>query len=239
MESQSGQMGRAIETLIVFVAWIYFAMLTAALAAAAGVKLPDMPVLHHTYLDFVFVLLLLLWLKLRGDPWTSLGLIPFKARYLAFGLALALGSIVLDSVVRSVSTPLLISWFGAQDHLPEKTFAAVKGNLPLYLMLVPSIWLFAAFGEEVVFRGYLLTRFGQILGGGRLAIAVAVVAQGLFFGAAHTYQGPIGMVPIAVGAMLSGIVSVAWGRNLWPAMIAHGLVDTLGFTMLYLGIPLS
>jgi len=38
---------------------------------------------------------------------------------------------------------------------------------------------------------------------------------------------------------LYGTASVVWGRNLWPVMVAHGLVDTLGFTMLYLGIPLS
>jgi membrane protease YdiL (CAAX protease family) len=239
MEKQSAQVGRAVETLVVLIGWIYFVKIAVGLATAAGVTLPDMPVLHHTYLDFVFVFALLLWLKVRGDQWASIGLIPFKARYFVFGLALALASIVLDSLVRSVSTPLLMSWFGAQDHLPEKYLGAVKGDLPLFLLLVPSIWVFAAFGEEFVFRGFLLTRFGQLLGGGRVAIAIAIIVQALFFAAGHAYQGPIGMVPIAVGAMLSGIVSVAWGRNLWPAMIAHGLIDTLGFTMLYLGMPLS
>ena len=67
----------------------------------------------------------------------------------------------------------------------------------------------------------------------------AVIGQAVAFGLAHFYQGPVGMFPIAVGAVLYGTASVAWGRNLWPVMIAHGLVDTLGFTMLYLGIPLS
>jgi membrane protease YdiL (CAAX protease family) len=239
MENTWGRVANAVEVLLVLLGAEYFARVAVMAATAAGVALPDMPVLRHTYLTFSFTIALMLWLKVRGDSWASFGLIPFKARYLAFGLALAIGGIVLDGAVRSVSTPLIVSWTGADAHLPEKTFAEVKGNLPLFLMLLPSIWLFAAFGEEFLNRGYLLTRFTQILGGGGFAVALAIVGQAALFALSHWYQGPVGMFPIFVGAVLSGIVSVAWGRNLWPVMIAHGLVDTLGFTVLYLGMPLS
>ncbi|MBI1212378.1 MAG: CPBP family intramembrane metalloprotease [Alphaproteobacteria bacterium] len=239
MENAWSRVANAIEVLVVLALSQYSAKLAIAAASLAGVTLPDMPVLRHTYLGFVFILILLLWVKLRGDTFASFGLIPFKARYLFFGLALAVGAIVLDSAVRSVSTPLIVSWTGADPHLDAKTFAEVKGNVALFAMLLPSIWLFAAFGEEVLYRGYLLTRFTQIIGEGRSAVALAIGGQAFLFGLAHAYQGPVGMVPIAIGAILSGTVSVAWGRNLWVVMITHGLVDTLGFTMLYLGIPLS
>ena len=239
MTSAWNRVANAVEVLLVLIGVEYFAKLAVTIATAAGVTLPNMPVLHHTYLAFAFILILMLWLQIRGDAWPSFGLIPFKLRYLAFGLALAIGGIVLDSVVRSVATPLIVAWTGADPHLDEKAFAEVKGNLPLFLMLLPSIWLFAAFGEEFLYRGYLLTRFTQLLGGGSAAVMLAIVGQAVLFGLGHWYQGPVGMFPIFVGALLTGTVSVAWGRNLWPAMIAHGLVDTLGFTMLYLGQPLS
>lgn len=239
MQGSALRLANAIEVAVVFVIWQYFAKVAVTLAGAAGVTLPDMPLLRHTYLAFVLVLLLMVWVRLRGETLASFGLIAFKARYLAFGLALALVGILLDSVVRSVATPLIVEWTGADPHRDVKFFAEIKGNLPLFLMVVPSVWLCAALGEEFLFRGYLLTRLAQIFGGSTAAWVIAIVGQGVAFGLAHWYQGPVAMVPIAVGAMLFGAVSVMWGRNLWPAIIAHGLVDTLGFALLYLGQPLS
>lgn len=210
-------------------------------AAAAGLTLPDMPLLHRTYLAFATVLVLIGWLRWRGEGLAVFGLVVPR-RWLAligFGIALALAQIVLDSLVRSVTTPLIVAWTGADPHLDAKTFAAIEGNLDLYLMILPCVWLFAAFGEEFLYRGYLMTRLSQLLGGGRAAWALAIIGQAVLFALAHWYQGPVGMVPIGIGAVLTGIATLAWGRNLWPAMIAHGLTDTLGFTLLYLGMPLS
>ena len=115
-------------------------------------------------------------------------------------------------------------------------FAPLKGNLSLFLFLLPFVWLFAAFGEEFFYRGYLMTRFAQFMGETRLAWGVALVAQAILFGAAHAYQGPVGMVGTALLGAISGAATLLWRRNLWPAIIAHGLQDTLGFTLLYLGL---
>jgi membrane protease YdiL (CAAX protease family) len=241
MTNFTERLTNAVEVAAVVVADQYFAAWTVALALAGGFVLPDMPLLKHTYLAFVFVLILLLWVRLRGETWADFGLIVPRrwALYFGLGVLLAIADLVLDGVVRSISTPLIVSWTGADPHLDQKTFAELKGNLPLFLVIIPSIWLFAAFGEEFLFRGYLLTRLAQIFGGSRAAWALAVVGQAAAFGLAHFYQGPVGMFPIAVGAVLNGAVSVVWGRNLWPVIVAHGLVDTLGFTFLYLGIPIS
>ena len=230
-----------IEAIAVFALYQYGAKLAVAAAGAIGLVLPDMPLLRHTYIAFSVIVLLLLWLRWRGEASASFGLIvPRKwLLYLGLGLALAMFDLVLDGIVRSVSTPLIVGWTGANPHLDAQTFAAIEGNLPVYLLTIPSVWLFAAFGEEFLFRGYLLTRLAQIFGGGKAAWTLAVLGQAAAFALAHWYQGAVGMVPIGIGAVVTGIVCVRWGRNLWPAMIAHGLIDTLGFTMLYLGMPIS
>ena len=239
MTNSMTRFANAVDAAAVLVAQQYFAAWVVALGLVVGITLPDMPLLRHTYLAFAFILLLMLWVKARGETWGSFGLIAFKPRYLALGVLLAVVDIVLDGVVRSIATPLIVSWTGADPHLDEKTFAELKGNLPLFLMIIPSVWLFAAFGEEFLFRGYLLTRLAQIFGETRPAWVLAIVGQAAAFALAHWYQGPVGMFPIFVGALVAGTVSVAWGRNLWPVIVAHGLVDTLGFTLLYLGQPLS
>lgn len=230
-----------LETAAAFVLNKYGAMLMVAATGAAGLVLPDMPLLRHIYLAFMTIVLLVLWLRWRGESLAQFGLIvPRKILLtLALGVALALTNIALDSLIRSISTPLIVGLTGANPHLDAETFAMIRGDLPLYLMIIPSVWLFAGFGEEFLFRGYLMTRLAQIFGEGKAAWTFAVIGQAILFALAHWYQGPVGMVPIGIGSVVTGIACVAWGRNLWPAIIAHGLVDTLGFTMLYLGLPLS
>jgi membrane protease YdiL (CAAX protease family) len=212
--------------------------LTLAAALAAGIVLPAMPVLKHTYILFGFTLVILLWVKLRGETWASFGLIaptPWRRTivygFILFAAHLLYGAAALGPIERAVA-----EFTDSGPNQASQVLGAVTGNFPLFLYLLPFVWLFAAFGEEVFYRGYLMTRFAQFMGEGRIAWAFAIVAQAILFGAAHAYQGPPGMVGIAVGALITGVGTLIWGRNLWPAVISHGLTDTLGFTLLYLGL---
>lgn len=199
------------ETAATFAFYQYAALLAVLAAGASGLVLPDMPLLRHTYLAFAAILLIMAWLRWRGEPLARFGLnVPRKwLLYLALGLVLALVSIAVDSMVRSISTPLIVGWTGANPHLDAQTFAAIRGNLPLYLMIVPCVWLFAALGEEFMFRGFLMTRLAQIFGGGRAAWALAIIGQAAAFALAHWYQGAVGMVPIGLGALVTGIACIA------------------------------
>lgn len=38
-----------------------------------------------------------------------------------------------------------------------------------------------------------------------------------------------------MSGLLFGALYLASGRNLWTAIIAHGVNDTVGFTLIYLG----
>jgi uncharacterized protein len=208
-----------------------------AAALAAGIVLPQMPVLKYTYLTFAFTLFIMLWVKLRGETWASFGLIfPSEwRRYIVYGLILFAATIVYSMVALQPLERWVAEITGSGPNRASQVLGEVKGNFPLFLYLLPFVWLFAAFGEEVLYRGYLMQRFAQFMGEGKIAWVLAIVAQAVLFGAAHGYQGPPGMVGIAVGALITGAGSLIWGRNLWPAIIAHGLIDTLGFTLLYLG----
>ena len=211
-----------------------------AAALAAGIALPPMPLLRFTYIAFAVVLLLIVWLKLRGEQLATFGLVtPRWLRTIALGLLLTMVQIIVTNLLDRFVEPYLVAWFGANPNLAQETFAEIKGNLPLYLMIVPVVWLFAAFGEEFLYRGYLMTRLAEIFGGGRMAWAAANFGQAVMFALAHWYQGLTGMVTIGVVAIVTGIATFAWGRNLWPAIIAHGITNTIGFTLLYLGRPIS
>lgn len=240
MNAEANRIFNVVEVGAVFALRTFGPAWLVAAALAAGVVLPAMPLLRHTYIAFAVVLLLIVWLKLRGEQLATFGLIaPRWLRYIGLGLLLAVVQIAVDNVMRQYTTPLIVEWTGANPNLDAETFASIKGDLPVYLMIIPAVWVFAAFGEEFLYRGYLLNRLADIFGGGRVAWSFAILGQAIAFALAHWYQGPVGMFSIGVGAIISGIAVSAWGRNLWPAIVAHGLMDTIGFTMLYLGQPIS
>jgi membrane protease YdiL (CAAX protease family) len=227
-----------IEAIVVLVAHRTVMLWATAAAVAAGLTLPALPLFKTNYLMFALVLLLLLWLKLRGETWASVGLIRPKSwlRVVGLGVLLFVAVVIYSAFAQPAITKAVAEFTGASPLLARDYFAQLQGNLPLLLLLLPLTWAFAAFGEEVFYRGYLMTRFAQFMGEGRIAWTVALFAQAVLFGTAHAYQGPVGMVGAGILGLISGAATLLWKRNLWPAMIAHGLADTMGFTLIYLGL---
>ncbi len=93
----------------------------------------------------------------------------------------------------------------------------------------------AAFGEEMVWRGYALPRAAQFYGSGARAWIVALVIVNLGFGFAHFYQGPSGVIQATVAGIFLGMLYLATGRNLVAPIVAHGIGNSVDFTVMYLG----
>jgi membrane protease YdiL (CAAX protease family) len=189
----------------------------------------------------VTIAVLTLYLRARGVGWRSMGLrrLPgLKAKLMvipqalltlvAFGVAVAL---------TTIAGPALGLDFLAKvpDGVAER-WGAVTGDLPLYLTWVAISWTAAAFGEEMFFRGYMITRLQAALPAGRLGSAAAVLLPAAIFGYSHFYyQGLRGVFVTGAIALAFGTMFLVFKRNLWPMILLHGFVDTLSFTALYLG----
>lgn len=78
----------------------------------------------------------------------------------------------------------------------------------------------AGIAEEFVFRGYVQRQFLGFTN----SIAVAVIGQGIIFGAAHAYQGWKNVVVISVLGVLYGAFAV-WRRGLLPNVVTHAFTD--------------
>lgn len=86
----------------------------------------------------------------------------------------------------------------------------------------------AAFCEEFLFRGFLLTQMQDWFHSLMWAWVVSSVA----FGLAHCYQGGSGMIRAGLLGALLAYPVVRWG-SLYPAMLAHWTIDTVA--LLWLG----
>ena len=157
----------------------------------------------------------------RPDSWTRVLLIAIAAA----GLRLLLGAYVIDPVT---------SHFWPPARAPSAA-GEVAGHLGTALMYLPVIWVFAAFGEEIGYRGYLMGRAAEWGGGSVAACWAAVIVTSVLFGFGHFYKGPAGILDSAVAGLILGAAYIVAGRNLWAAILAHGLIDTVSLTLLYFG----
>jgi membrane protease YdiL (CAAX protease family) len=121
-------------------------------------------------------------------------------------------------------------------HDPQRLSSILpqKGDLRRALVALGFVWTSAAFGEEIGYRAYLMTRFGEVAGGGRLGKAISLIAVSVLFGFGHYYKGPAGVVESTASGLLLAGVYLATG-NLWAPILAHGLSDTFAIAALYNG----
>jgi len=169
--------------------------------------------------------------RLRNGGWRAMGFGRPKSwgRTLLYGLAAA---IALQSISQFVTDPLLKPFLHySSEANPFKGVAA----LPVALQWLALVWSFAAFGEEIGYRGYLLNRTADTGGGGRLALTAALVWTSAMFGLGHWYQGPAGVGSTAVDGLVLGAAYLLSGRNLWVAILAHGISDTFAVVVVALG----
>ena len=179
--------------------------------------------------------LAILTMRVRSGRW-DWGSLGFKRpgswrRIVVLALAaatlrVALGDFVVDPLTAHFWPPA-VAPAGTEE---------LAGNIRLTLLYLPLIWGFAAFGEEVSYRGYLLNRTAQAGGGSMGAYLLAVLVTAVLFGYGHYYKGPAGVVDSGVAGLVLGAAYLLAGRNLWVTILAHGFIDTFGLGMAYLGL---
>jgi len=111
----------------------------------------------------------------------------------------------------------------------------ITGNLGAALLALLIVWTFAAFGEEVAYRGYLLTRAADLGRGSAAAWWIGMVLVAVLFGYGHYYKGPAGIVDSGMAGLILGAAYLLAGRNLWASILAHGFIDTYAVILVYFG----
>jgi membrane protease YdiL (CAAX protease family) len=211
---------------------IWLEVATVMLLTVTGLVLGGMTgwIAASSLVGTVFGLTGATWLLGRqGTSWRDLGFAqPMRLRALLGYTAFTLVAVFVATTF--VVTPVL-QRLGAAPLDVTVLQSAVEGNLTNYLIfLIPISWGSAAFGEELLARGFIQYRFTQLAGR-----HVGVALQAAVFAMGHFYQGIMGVANIFVLALIFGFVYDRCGRNLWPLIVAHGITDTIGITALYLG----
>ena len=114
-------------------------------------------------------------------------------------------------------------------------FEQFKGNLSGCLSLLLYIWISAAFGEEIVFRGYLMRQFTKFFGSSTMSLVLNILLFGIVFGWIHAYQGISGQIITGIIGMLLAVLFHIRKNDLWFNVVLHGCIDTVAVVYMYYG----
>lgn len=174
----------------------------------------------------------LLSIRLRDGGWSAMGLRRPDSwtRVVLIALAAAVVRIVLPELliepVTSRIWPEIVAPAGTE---------AIAGDLKTALLWLGLVWTWAALGEEIAYRGYLLTRAADLGRRSPGAYWAGVVCVSVLFGFGHFYKGPAGVVDSGFAGLVLGAAYVLSGRNLWASILAHGFIDSFAVVALFLG----
>jgi uncharacterized protein len=189
---------------------------------------------YHIVPNEVPFLFVLFWfsLKLRDGGWRVAGLRrPDSWKWtiiwalIAAALRISLGELLVN--------PLTARFLPSQHTSGVVSSAA--GNWKAALLSLLIIWTFAAFGEELGYRGYLLTRAADVGGRSRAAYWVGMLFVSVLFGYGHYYKGPAGVIDSGVAGLVLGTAYLLSRRNLWVCILAHGCIDTVAVIAWFMG----
>ncbi len=189
--------------------------------------------------NFLMILAIWLFLRLRGQTLTHFGVaLGFNGWWAIFSLLwrallvliVALGAFMLAAI------PMLNLGFDIQKA-DMSSYGWLHGNPGMLMLALVGVWIVSSFGEELIYRGFLINRIAEIGDNSRKAVIAAVVISSLVFGLIHFSWGLTGVVQTTVMGFVLALAYLKLGRKLWPLIIAHGVMDTLLIVQLYLAPP--
>ncbi len=175
-----------------------------------------------------------LLLNCQRSSWREIGLGKPKSllKTLLFGVVAFMAAVLVFVITQNMAVYLVTALGLVPTEIDQSRFNAIEGNLPFVILAIILAWTTIAFGEEMFFRSFLITRMIDFT---TIKPGPAVLIAGVIFGVVHFAEGPLGILSNGAFGVLFGWIYLRSGRNVWITIIGHGLINTLRFILLYLG----
>lgn len=170
--------------------------------------------------------LAVLWVWMSRTPWGEIGYTRPKS-----WIGSVIAGIVFGSAFKLLMKAIVMPLLGAPPI--NRVFHDLVGNRGAILGFLLTIFIFAGFGEETVFRGYLFERFDKLFGNGIGAKTAVVLITSVLFGLAHyRVQGFSGTEQATIVGLVFGTIYAVTGR-VWMLMVTHTAFDLTAYAIIY------
>jgi len=204
-------------------------LLIALICLVVIVALPPLGVM----ISFVIVILYLLVGKDRKQKLKSIGFTRPKSWLKTIFICLLL-AIVIETSFQVFFNPIIEKLTTSKIDL--SAYDNIRGNFPNYLIMLMVGWVVGGFIEEILFRGFLITRLLRLFTNTNTGNWFAIVLTSTVFGFSHLYQGWSGVISTGLIAALFGIIFIKNNKILWYSILTHGFVNVVGLTLIYLNL---
>lgn len=179
--------------------------------------------------SFTSLIVASIFMRIRGVSWQDIGLCkPQNVK----NAVLATGFIFAFSIISILLFQILKDHLGidiAADKSNQQAkakFGDLTGNWWLFFSIMPCIWLQSTL-EELLDRGFLINWIEKALSSTWLATVIAVLAQAMIFGFRHSNDLSERSITVGLIGLAMGLGYLCFGRNLWPLILAHCLLNTM------------
>jgi len=139
-------------------------------------------------------------------------------------------SMLLFLLVDILIQPFIEIYIGAIDL---SALDGIRGSFINYLVFILLMWVFAAFGEEFLYRGFFMRRLAIVLGDTNRTWLISAFLISIFFGMVHYYQGISGMITTGLIGLCLSLIYFKNRENLSLLILTHGIYDMIGITLVY------
>ena len=185
------------------------------------------------------LMLLLVWvsMKLHGDSWGDFGL-RIRSVELVEGLKyLGIAFLVLfvTLIAYGFGSVIMVNITGIPESADMSQYAYMQENFLLFILTILGVLVVSSFGEEVIYRAFLINRIIALGNDSRIWKAIAVILSAVIFGLVHYKWGAMGMVQTGFMGLSLGFFYLKLKKNLWILILAHAIMDITLMIQLYLG----
>ena len=176
------------------------------------------------------------FMKKRDITWKDRGLsLPVGAKNWLKSIGLAILTAVAVMILMALVMPVVSELLGI--GIPESStdrFEFFLGKPTVFFAyLVVVIWIGAALGEELLMRGFLLNSLISFFGDHKKGVLAAILLHAIIFGMLHVSQGMPGIISTGFVAVIFAFIYLRCGKKLFPLIIAHGVVNSIGVIAYY------
>jgi uncharacterized protein len=184
-------------------------------------------------ISFLIVITYLTWGKNRALKFRSIGF-KTKQNWPRLILICLIIGIVIEISFQILFNPILENITDSKIDL--SAYDHLRGNILNYLIMILVGWIVGGFIEEILFRGFLITRISGFFKHNTLGDIIGLLTTSAAFGYSHMYQGWSGVLSTGLISLIFGIIYLNSGKNLWYPILTHGFVNMAALTIIYLDI---
>ncbi len=185
--------------------------------------------------NIMMLLMVFTGIKLRGEGLEHFGF-SFKKVTWKIGLKTFLQSIIVFILALAgfvIGSIIMANITGIPESSDMSSYDYLKDNIWMLFLTLGGVYIVASFGEEVIYRAFLINRISELGLSGKAGKIIVVIISAIVFGLAHYSWGIMGVVQTTFMGLALGGSYLYLKKRIWVLIFAHAYMDTILMFQLY------